>query len=288
MKAATSSSANKTGLASSPTLAAELVEATRDTVPSMRGDARSLAAVRIHYARAAEPAGTMPPPAGLKEGARTGARALRAQKANILMDKLGERLAFERASVRLYDALISKLQAFGSWPGGPSRSDLEVIRAEEHGHFLLIKRTIEGQGSDSTAVTPSANAQAVLTRGLSALLGDPRTDLRQGLEAVLAAELIDCDGWENLGGLAKALGQDALAVEMNAALEQERRHLRRVRGWISAALFSEATGEAPTNGGTLRGAAPAPAPRTSRQRATPQRGRRSAARTDAKRRPRKR
>jgi rubrerythrin len=243
MKAATNPGTNRTGLATSPLMAGELVEATRETVPSMRGDATSLATVRISYAKQAEPPGHMPPPASLKEAAKTVVKALKGQKATVFLDKLGERLAFERSGVRLYDALISKLDAFGSWPGGPSRADLEEIRAEEREHFLMLERSMKELGSDPTAVTPSANAQAVISKGLPALLGDARTDLRQGLEAILVAELVDNDCWENLIDLARTLGQEDLAARMTGALEEEKDHLSRVRAWIAASLAREATGD---------------------------------------------
>jgi ferritin-like protein len=268
MKSATNLGSNRTGLATSPALAAALVEATRETVPSARGDARTLAAVRIDYAKVAEPVGSMPPPASLKEAAKTVFKALRGQKATVLLDKLGERLAFERSGVRLYDALISKLEAFGSWAGGPSLAELENIRSDERNHFLLVKSAMEEMGSDPTAVTPSANAQAVISKGLPALLGDPRTDLRQGLEAILVAELVDNDGWENLINLARALGQDELAARMDRALQEEQDHLRRVRRWLTAALSNEAGAGRMESLARERGKAPA-------EGGGPQRGRRS-------------
>lgn len=74
------------------------------------------------------------------------------------------------------------------------------------------------------------------------MLADPRTDLQEGLETILIAELVDNDCWENLSALAAAMGQEELAATFAPALEQERDHLRRVRGWLRAALIA-ATGE---------------------------------------------
>ena len=51
------------------------------------------------------------------------------------MDKLGERLAFERAGTRLYEALVSKYDAYGSFTGGPSRDDLEHVMQEEYRRY---------------------------------------------------------------------------------------------------------------------------------------------------------
>jgi rubrerythrin len=274
MKTATSIGGNRTGLATSPAMAAELVRATQETVPSTRGDARSMATVRIAYARAAEPAGTMPPPASLKEAAKAAIKAFKGQNATVFMDKLGERLAFERSGVRLYDALISKFDVFGTWAGGPTLADLEKIRADEREHFLLMKRTIERLGSDPTVVTPSANAQAVISKGLPTLLGDPRTDLKQGLEAVLVAELVDNDCWENLIDLARGLGQEAIAAEMDLALKEEQDHLRRVRRWLAASLSTEAIGG---RSDALRGArgVPRTVEASGQARRSPRSGRRS-------------
>ncbi|HEY0713442.1 MAG TPA: ferritin-like domain-containing protein, partial [Polyangia bacterium] len=122
---------NRTGASVAPSLFQELVDATSQTEPSATGDAEEIAQVRNSYAKEAEPPGSMPPPA-------SGTRAKDALALNggvVFLDKLGERLAFERGGVRLYDALLSKHDAWGTWPGGPRRADLEKIRSEEHDHF---------------------------------------------------------------------------------------------------------------------------------------------------------
>jgi hypothetical protein len=58
---------------------------------------------------------------------RAAAKAMKGEKPTLLLDKLGERLAFERSGTRLYEALVSKHDAFGSFSGGPSREDLEHV-----------------------------------------------------------------------------------------------------------------------------------------------------------------
>jgi ferritin-like protein len=223
---------NRTGVATSPELAQELIDAARRTPPSSDGDAEAVAAVRIAYSSVAERVGTVPP-APARKGAAKGMPAL--------VDKLGERLAFERSGVRLYQALISKFDAFGTWKGGPSREDLELIRDEEHQHFLMLVDIITEMGGDPTAVTPAADFHAVASMGLPAVLADPRTDLKQCLDAVLIAELVDNDGWATLTNLALALEEQELAQQCKRALEQERLHLYRVRTWCNGAL-GERTG----------------------------------------------
>src|SRR5687768_8297078 len=125
------------------------------------------------------------------------------------MDKLGERLAFERTGTRLYEALVSKHEAFGSFPGGPSRDDLEHIRHEEFQHFTLLQSVITQYGGDPTAVTPSADLHATAAHGIQMVLVDPRTTLLQSLEAMLLAELADNACWETLIALAQRAGEAA-------------------------------------------------------------------------------
>jgi rubrerythrin len=234
---------NRTGMATSPRLGSELIEGARETVPSAAGDEQGIATVRIQYARQGEPAGSMPPPASAKELGKTAIKALQGKNALVFVDKLGERLAFERSGTRLYEALLSKLDAYGTWEGGPSRADLEEIHGEERAHFLMLKDIIEQLGSDPTAVTPSANVHAVASQGLMMVLTDPRTNLAQGLEAILVAELVDNDCWENLSDLARTLGHEDLAGQFETALDEEREHLRRVREWLAAFLSRSAAGK---------------------------------------------
>lgn len=232
---------NRTGMSVAPALSAELVEGTASTEPSAAGDAQLLADVRIQYARDAEPIGSVPPPATAGGAAKLAVKAVMGDKMLVLVDKLGERLAFERSGTRLYDGLISKFDAYGSWEGGPSRADLEQIRGEEHQHFTLLVDTIRALGGDPTAVTPSANLHAVASKGLCAVISDPRTDLMQSMEAILTAELVDNDCWENLIDLSRALGRDDVAAEFDGALAQEREHLVKVRHWLGVALSRAAT-----------------------------------------------
>src|SRR5690606_11750498 len=96
---------NRTGAALHPEGTRELVSVTEATPPSSPGDGRLIHAIRNEYAREGELLGHLP---------RTGEKAGRGKKAGLfatLLDKMGERLAFERSGVRLYEALLAKLDA---------------------------------------------------------------------------------------------------------------------------------------------------------------------------------
>jgi rubrerythrin len=202
--------------------------------PSTDGDSGGIAAVRVEYAGAGEPIGHVPPPARQGDKALAVARATGGQQPVTLLDKLGERLAFERSGTRLYEAIVSKHDAYGSFPGGPTRAELEEILDEEYRHFQLLSRVTEELGGDPTAVTPSAHLKGVATHGFVKVVVEPRTTLLQSLEIALLAELTDTSGWDALVDLARRAGQGALAREFSRALTTEDSHLRRVRRWVGS------------------------------------------------------
>lgn len=214
---------NRTTRSAHPEMYAEMKKGAEEHGPSSLGDGAAVSRVRTEYSRVAEPVGHIPRP---EDG-----KAMDEATAE-LVDKLGERLAFERTGTRLYDGLLSKHDAFGSFDGGPTRADLEQIRRQEHDHFLMLHDVIERLGGDPAAVTPSADVVATASRGIGDVITDPRTSLLQGLEVILIAELADNDSWELLMELAKKAGQDQLVEGFQAALDTERDHLVRVRSWI--------------------------------------------------------
>src|SRR5690606_31701525 len=118
---------------------------------------------------------------------------------------------FERSGTRLYEALLSKLEADGGFDDGPTRDDLVDILEEEHRHFALLVDVMRGLGGDPTAVTPSADLSATAPMGVVKVITDGRTTLLQGLEAILIAELTDRQGWESLVELAREAGKKELA-----------------------------------------------------------------------------
>jgi hypothetical protein len=271
---------NRSGALRVPEMTRELIAAAEEFPPSSEGDADEIAAVRVAYAQNGEPAATMPPPLGVLGLAKNALGALRGDP-NLLLDKLGERLAYERSGVRLYDALLSKVDAYGTFRGGPSRDDVTHIRDEELEHFHLLAQTIERLGGDPTAVTPSANVQAVASRGMCAVLVDPRTNLLQSLEIVQMIELADNDCWAALIELAQG-GGDAEAVEaFGEALEHEREHLERVRAWVAAGQGRSSDGAAGAREASVR----TPSKRTSAggTRARPKRATSGARRATTKR-----
>jgi len=225
---------NRTGMAVAAQRGQEMLAGMDEFPPTSQGSARDSARVRIAYAQEAEPLGSVPQPAGVANKVRTAAKAVTGAKPTLLMDKLGERLAFECTGTRLYEALVSKCDAFGSFDGGPSQADLEHVLQEEYRHFTMLQSVIEQQGGDPTAVTPSADIQATAAHGVMQVIVDPRTTLLQSLEAILVAELADNACWEALIALAQEAGEDTLTRQFEQALLTEQEHLMKVQTWIAA------------------------------------------------------
>jgi hypothetical protein len=210
-----------------------MIEGAKEFENTQKGDGKGIGDERIAVAKAAHGVGSMPPPASIKQVGKAAVGALTGGSPNLLLDKLGERLAFERTGTRLYDALLTKLAAYGAFDGGPTKADLARVRGEELAHFHLLERAIEDLGSDPTAITPSADIAAVASEGIVAVAVDPRTTLKQSLEAILVAELADRDSWESLIALAREGGQDEMARRFEVALAEEEDHLRKVRTWVA-------------------------------------------------------
>jgi hypothetical protein len=219
---------NRTGSATAPEEAAEMVTGSTVLPPSSDGDDQAIAAMKFQMEREAPPIGTMPSPAPV---------AGKSPAPELLMDKLGERLAFERMGTRLYDAMLAKADARGELePPGPTREELLHIRNEEAEHYILVAAALRKLGGDPTAVTPCADVQAVASMGLNQVVCDPRTTVAQALEALLIAELADNDAWATLITLSREAGVDEPTVMgFENARASEHEHLLKVRRWVKEA-----------------------------------------------------
>ncbi len=229
---------NRTGVQMSPFDTAALERDIQSLMPPASGDPAQIARVRNDYISDADQLGSVPPPGTVKGMMTTGTAALMGNEPQLLLDKLGERLAFERTGVRLYDALIDKVDALER--AGTSTVPLPIliqIREEEAQHFALVAKAIQGLGGDPTVQTPCADLAGIESAGLQQAVADPRTTAAQALHAVLIAEMADNNGWELLIALAESQGHDSMAADFTAALDNERDHLRFVQEAYETAML---------------------------------------------------
>jgi hypothetical protein len=224
---------NRTGISMSPIDTPRMLDAAME-IPVMPEGAGEMVNLRRAYVAASpEPVGSMPPPVTPKGMAATAMHALKGHKATVLLDKMGERLAFERTGTRLYDALLVKVAGTGTPGAGPQVADLEELREEELRHFELVHRHLVRLGADPTVQTPCADVAGVTAMGVLQALTDPRTTLSQCLTAILTTELADTAGWEMLVRLAREAVENEMADEFQIAHLAEQEHDARVKQWLN-------------------------------------------------------
>jgi rubrerythrin len=226
---------NKTGIQMSPIDSKEMLNVDENE-RGQPGDESGAVEVRSAYIAESDGVGSIPLPGTVKGALNVGMQMLKGDSPQILLDKLGERLAFERTGTRLYDALITKCEVMLDGQISMAVEDLAAIRADEARHFLLLKDAIETLGGDPTSQTPSADIVGVESMGLVQVLNDPRTSLAQSLHAIVTAELSDKAGWETLIALADEHELAEMVNDFTLALNEEREHLALVQTWYEEAL----------------------------------------------------
>lgn len=231
---------NRTGIDMAPKGAQEMTVAVREFPPSSAGNEQILAGFREPYLIDAEPIGTVPVPGTVKGAAKAGMQKLMGRHAEVLIDCLGGRLAFERTGTRLYDALMGKFVLRKDEAAMVSMEQLMQFRAEEAAHIGICWDALRQLGADPTCVTPMADTNAVASVGLMQIITDPRMTIGQSLHAIHVAELADNDGWTLLINLAQQMGQDDMVANFRRALEEEDRHLQALRQWMKQIAISEA------------------------------------------------
>ncbi|HVY80712.1 MAG TPA: ferritin-like domain-containing protein [Steroidobacteraceae bacterium] len=241
---ATALGPNKTGAALVPEEIKLMLDAVSELSPPAAISTLTLDMERQSYISQADSVGSIPEPVGRGAKAAPRKKGLDPMRA-VFLDKLGERMAFERTGTRLYDALITKYLALqndmGSAPLGESAlQTLQKIRTDELAHFHLLSETIASLGGDPTAQTPCADVTAAASIGVMQVVTDPRTTFAQCLNTLLTVELTDNASWEMLSELATKMGQRDLAKLFAEPLATEAEHLTTVRGWLEALVMDEA------------------------------------------------
>lgn len=231
---------NRTGMGMAPKEGKLQEENAWKAVPAASGDAGELRSLRASYEADAEPVGSVPPPSSLKGMAKSALQMGMGRDPVGFIDKLGERLAYERAGTRLFELLIGKFESGNSPTGEADLETLVRFRNQELSHFKMLWDCVEKLGADPTVQTPSADVSGVKAQGLVATLSDPRTTFAHALDAMLIAELTDNEGWRMLIDLAEGMGQKEMVDNFNIALADENIHLEHIRRWWSRLIKEEA------------------------------------------------
>src|SRR5690606_1521676 len=233
--------ANRTGMDISPLDGKQMVKGAKEYSPKSQLHGRMMSELERPYLESAEPVGSVPMPGTLKGALKTTRQKMAGHNPEVFINKLGERLAYERSGVRLYECFIRKVETLnGSAHTAVPMKELKHICKEEAEHFRILKESMESLGADPTAQTPDADVSGVAAMGLMKVIQDPRTSISQCLEALLTIELTDNAAWETLIMLAESMGLSELRERFEHCLLQEQEHLRLIKGWYEESLSAQA------------------------------------------------
>lgn len=220
---------NKTPTQLHPAMTQSMVDGYEEFPPHTEEKAIDAFTMRKSYIKNSEQLGSVPLPSTLQGAISTGVQAIQGNSPSVLIDKLGERLAFERGGVRLYDALITKCK---SAEPALDTTMLEQFRNDESEHFALVQDCIVSMGGDPTAQTPCADSSGMVAMGLMQVLNDPRSSIPQCVEAILMAELADSAAWELLTDLAHETGLSDYVDRFQQAKLTEDHHMHTFKNWL--------------------------------------------------------
>jgi hypothetical protein len=116
---ATSFGANRTGAKMSPLDTGTMAAAADEASPEVLILTPVMDAAKVAYAMEADAIGSVPPPLSLKGVAKAGMAALKGAAPSVFVDKLGERLAFERFAMKNSRIFRCSATACSAWAAIP-------------------------------------------------------------------------------------------------------------------------------------------------------------------------
>jgi len=102
---------------------------------------------------------------------------------------------------------------------------------DEAQHCELLARYLDTLGV-ATRETPSARLARLEGEAYLKLIGEAQTPA-QVLNILLTVELMDENGWEMIINLGRDMGDEDMVRTLNEALQEEKEHLRGVRGMLA-------------------------------------------------------
>jgi bacterioferritin (cytochrome b1) len=160
-----------------------------------------------------------------------------------LIDLLCERLTFERAGVRLYDAVIAKLEVTNDIELHRVLYAMHHYREEEKEHEEWLEAQIRALGGDAHTATDLARLVEKEAQGIESVILNGDNDPSHLFHALLAAELSDNAGWELLVALADEAGDRDAKRQFKKRLKQEEHHLGFVRRCVERFACATVLGE---------------------------------------------
>mgnify|MGYP005814240029 CR=1 FL=1 len=159
-----------------------------------------------------------------------------------VIDVLTERLAFERAGVKLYDRILAVMRGMADENVARMIPEMEGHRNEEKEHEEWLEEQIRAMGGSAHAETDLSRLVTRESKGIEEVVMSD-AELPHLLHALLAAELVDNAGWDLLAHIAGEAGDHGAKREFKKRLHQEEDHLLFVRKAVEKLSFQRVLGE---------------------------------------------
>jgi bacterioferritin (cytochrome b1) len=159
---------------------------------------------------------------------------------------LDERLAFERAGLKLYDRVLGAMRAFGDADVRGLEGEMETSRNEEEEHLAWLEAQLRALRPDSGG-EPGDPGGAEGARRVEEVANSD-VPLPQLVNALLAAKLADDAGWDGLVQLAAEARDLDARRELRRRLHEEEDHVLVIRRVMAKLVFNEVLAEEGTSG----------------------------------------
>ncbi len=159
-----------------------------------------------------------------------------------VIDVLSERLAFERAGVKLYDRIIEVMRASADENVNRMLPEMQKHRDQEKEHEEWLEEQIRSIGGDAHTETDKSRLVTRESKGIEEVVMSD-AQLPHLFHALLAAELVDNAGWDLLVQIADEADDSDAKREFKKRLHEEEDHLLLLRKVMEKLSFQEVLGE---------------------------------------------
>jgi bacterioferritin (cytochrome b1) len=159
-----------------------------------------------------------------------------------VIDVLNERLAFERAGVKLYDRILEVMGGMPDENVQRMQGEMQEHRDEEKEHEEWLEEQIRALGGDAHTETEKSRLVTRESKGIEEVVMS-EAQLPHLLHALLAAELVDNAGWDLLVQIADEAGDREAKRAFKKRLHEEEDHLLFIRKAVEKLSFQEILGK---------------------------------------------
>jgi bacterioferritin (cytochrome b1) len=169
-------------------------------------------------------------------------KKLAAKNPEKLIELLQERLTFERTSVKLYDRVLSLMAASEDQQILGMLDTMQGYRDEEAEHQAWLEEQIQNLGGDVNGESERSRLVATESRGIEQVILREGAELQHHFHALMAAELVDNEGWDLLSALAEEADDDDALDAFLLRQAEEEDHLDYLRQTIARYAESQVLG----------------------------------------------